>query len=103
MTRTLFLLCVGLAACSSAPAGSVIADDAAAIQTAKVRCAWKPMAGQFEKWHAVLRQGIWHVWLSLEPGTQAEPTLRDDPDYDFLDVHIRASDGADGGCAMSVG
>lgn len=57
----------------------------------------------YQKWHAALHQGIWHVWLSLEPGAQDEPKPFDDPSYDFYDVHIKASDGSDGGCAMGVG
>jgi len=32
-----------------------------------------------------------------------EPQHDGDPDYDFLDIHIRASDGADSGCVMIVG
>lgn len=103
MKGTVFLLFFVMAACTSVLAGSVVGSSVDAIRIAETRCYWTPASGRFEKWYAVLHQGVWHVWLSLEPGTQEEPESQTDPDYDFLDLRIRASDGRDSGCSLAVG
>lgn len=96
-------LSVVAVACESLPAGSKVPDESSAIAWAKRRCHYEKPFMPYEKWHAALHQGIWHVWLSLEPGAQDEPAPGSEPDYDFLDIRIRAGDGVDSDCVMEVG
>jgi hypothetical protein len=96
-----------VAACETVPATDRVPTREVAIKLAQQTCDWSERLSQyFEKWHAQLHQGIWHVWLSLEPGVQEEPrSLHDagyDPGTDFLDIHIHSSDGNDDGCVMIV-
>ena len=61
------------------------------IHIAKDRCAWTQPFGALEQWHAVLRNGQWHVWLTRDRDPK-------EPVVGVLDIWIRASDGEAGRC-----
>ena len=93
-----------LAGCEGVPAPqSKAVDEQAAIAIAKERCHGKEPQVVYKRWYAALHQDIWHVWLTLKPGVQDEPQHGGDPEHDYLDIHIRASDGAAGDCGVIVG
>ena len=94
-------VCLCLAfACQSLSANLKVPDEQTAIALAKKRCVYDRQMSPYDKWHAALHQGVWHVWLSIEPGRQDEPTFHGDPPVGFLDIRIRADDGTDSGCVM---
>lgn len=68
-----------------------VANEAQAIGIAKERCSLTRPFDPGETWHAKLRDGQWHVWLTrdLDP---REPVVG------TLDIWIRANDGTAGDC-----
>jgi hypothetical protein len=75
---------------------NAVPDEESAKKIAIRECHWDKPVGSYERWHAALHQGVWHVWLSIEPGVQEEPKPG------FLDIWIRASDGKWDDCVMAV-
>ena len=65
--------------------------EAAAIGIAKERCSMTRPFDASEKWHAKLREGQWHVWLTRD----IDPR---EPVVGTLDIWIRARDGDAGYC-----
>lgn len=89
-------LCFKLLGCATS-FGDAVPNREVAIRIAMKKCLRDKLIGQYERWRAAIHGGVWHVWLSLEPGTQEEPRVG------YYDIRIRASDGATGGCILQVG
>ncbi|HTT96765.1 MAG TPA: hypothetical protein VMF58_01840 [Rhizomicrobium sp.] len=63
-----------------------VTTEARAISIAKERCSMTRPFDAGETWHAKLRDGLWHVWLTRD----IDPR---EPVVGTLDIWIRASDG----------
>lgn len=87
----LFVALSALTGCIGTGSTVAVTTEAAAIDIAKERCSMVRPFDAGEKWHAKLREGQWHVWLTRD----IDPH---EPVVGTLDIWIRASDGNAGSC-----
>jgi hypothetical protein len=82
------LACVAftLAGCIGTGSTTPVTTEAQAIRIAKERCAMTRPFFAGETWHARLRQGLWHAWLTRD----IDPR---EPVVGTIDIWINASDG----------
>jgi hypothetical protein len=85
-----------LAGCIGTGPTVAVTTEAAAIGIAKERCSLTLPFDAHEKWHAKLRDGQWHVWLTRD----IDPR---EPVVGTLDIWIRAHDGNAGYCNHANG
>jgi hypothetical protein len=79
--------------CVAPEPGDLVSTEADAIRIVTTKCDLKRPLLPSERWHAVLQQGVWHVWLSVG----YERAQQDD----VLDTHVRANDGFADDCALA--
>jgi hypothetical protein len=80
-----------LAGCIGTGDPVAVTTEAQAIRVAKERCSMVRPFDPGEQWHAKLRDGQWHVWLTRD----IDPR---EPVVGTLDIWIRAADGDAGDC-----
>src|ERR1700761_8062822 len=57
------IVSIFLSSCVSTAPAVEVTSEPQAIAIAKDRCAWTRPFDATERWHAVLHEGFWHVWL----------------------------------------